>query len=105
MTTNKEPKSYATEMVSMLSLEPFSEIQKQKNSYHEIIDVRTPLEFAEDHIEGAINLPVLSNEERAQVGTLYATDKLQGRKVGAALIARNISNHILEHFKDKELDY
>lgn len=35
------------------------------------IDVRTPLEFAEDHIGGAVNIPVLSNDERALVGTIY----------------------------------
>ena len=71
----------------------------QEYAFDEIIDVRTPLEFAEDHVEGAINLPVLSNEERVKVGTLYASDKLQGRKVGAALITQNISQHILGHFK------
>jgi len=93
----------AKEIVSFLPIVNFTELKDLK--FDEIIDVRTPLEYAEDHVEGAINLPVLSNEERAQVGTLYSTDKLQGRKVGAALIAKNISNHILEHFKDKELDY
>ena len=39
--------------------------------FDEIVDVRTPLEFAEDHIPGAINAPVLSNEERVIVGTMY----------------------------------
>ena len=39
--------------------------------YDMIIDVRTPAEFAEDHIPGAVNLPVLSNEERVRVGTIY----------------------------------
>lgn len=36
-----------------------------------ICDVRTPDEFEEDHLVGAINTPVLSNEQRAEVGTLY----------------------------------
>ncbi len=35
------------------------------------IDTRTPLEFSEDHLPQAINLPLLSNEERAIVGTIY----------------------------------
>ena len=43
---------------------------EQLADFDEIIDVRTPLEFAEDHIPGAINAPVLSNEERVRVGTL-----------------------------------
>jgi tRNA 2-selenouridine synthase len=36
-----------------------------------LIDVRTPLEFDEDHIPGAVNVPLLSNGERAEVGTIY----------------------------------
>lgn len=38
---------------------------------HCLIDVRTPLEFEEDHIPGAYNVPLLSNEERAEVGTIH----------------------------------
>ena len=38
---------------------------------HLPVDVRTPLEFAEDHIPGAFNAPLLSNEERVEIGTLY----------------------------------
>lgn len=38
---------------------------------HCLIDVRTPLEFQEDHIPGAYNVPLLSNEERAEIGTIY----------------------------------
>ncbi|WP_269431243.1 rhodanese-like domain-containing protein, partial [Crocosphaera watsonii] len=40
-------------------------------SQNEIIDVRSENEFAEDHIPGAINLPVLNNQERKKVGTIY----------------------------------
>jgi tRNA 2-selenouridine synthase len=36
-----------------------------------VIDVRTPAEFEQGHIPGAINLPIFTNEERAQVGTKY----------------------------------
>src|SRR5690242_6705139 len=38
---------------------------------HLPVDVRTPLEFAEDLLPGAINVPLLSNDERAEIGTLY----------------------------------
>lgn len=38
---------------------------------HCIIDVRTPLEFAEDHLPGAVNTPILTNEERIEVGTIH----------------------------------
>lgn len=36
-----------------------------------LLDVRTPAEFEQGHIPGALNLPLFSNEERAEVGTLY----------------------------------
>ena len=73
--------------------------------FDEIIDVRTPLEFAEDRIIGSINLPVLSNEQRVTVGTLYAKDRMAARKLGAGLISGNISQHILNHFIDKPGNY
>jgi len=63
--------------------------------FDEIIDVRSPAEFAEDHVPGAISLPVLSNEERAHVGTLYKqVEPFVTRKVGAALVARNAALHL-----------
>jgi len=35
------------------------------------IDVRSPAEYDEDHIPGAVNLPIFDNEERREIGTLY----------------------------------
>ncbi len=67
-----------------------------------VIDVRSPAEFAEDHVPGAINLPVLDNEERARVGTLYKQDSpFRARKVGAALVFRNAAAHIETALADK----
>ncbi len=60
-----------------------------------IIDVRAPAEFAEDHLPGAINLPVLSDAERAQVGTIYVQDSpFKARKIGGALVAQNTARHL-----------
>ena len=74
----------------------------QLGDFDEIIDVRTPAEFADNHIPGAINCPVLSNEERVTVGTLYKqVSPFEARKVGAALISRNIAHHLETLFKDK----
>lgn len=73
----------------------------QLDQFDEIIDVRTPAEFAEDHIPGAINCPVLYNEERVTVGTLYTqVSPFEARKVGAALIAKNIALHLQTRFHD-----
>ena len=72
------------------------------SQFDEIIDVRTPAEFAEDYIPGAVNRPVLSDEERARVGTVYKqVSAFNGRKVGAALVSRNIARHIEEYFIER----
>jgi len=71
----------------------------------EIVDVRSPSEFAEDHLPGAVNLPVLSDAERAEVGTRYAQDAFAARKLGAALVANNIAGHLREHFAGLGRDY
>ncbi|MCA8896950.1 MAG: tRNA 2-selenouridine(34) synthase MnmH, partial [Amphiplicatus sp.] len=70
--------------------------------YDAIIDVRSPGEFEEDRIPGAINLPVLSNEERAEVGTIYVQEsRFKARRIGAAHVARNVARHIETALADK----
>jgi len=65
--------------------------------FDSIIDVRSPAEFALDHIPGAINCPVLNDEERVEVGTIYHQESpFAAKKIGARLIAKNIAHH-LEH--------
>ncbi len=78
---------------------PFSVGLDKLDEFDSIIDVRSPAEFAEDHIPGAINCPVLDDEERARVGTLYKqVSPFEARKLGAALVSRNIARHIETHF-------
>ena len=63
--------------------------------FDQIIDARSPAEYAEDHIPGAVNMPSLSNDERAVVGTIYVREsRFRARKVGAAMVARNIAAHL-----------
>ena len=70
--------------------------------YDMIIDVRSPAEFADDHIPGAMNMPVMSNDERAEIGTLYKQESaFIARKRGAAIAARNIASHIDSVLSDK----
>ncbi|MGD9787771.1 MAG: tRNA 2-selenouridine(34) synthase MnmH [Sulfuricellaceae bacterium] len=74
----------------------------QLDEFDEIIDARTPKEFAEDRISGARNFPVLYDEERVKVGTLYKqVSAFEAKKVGAALVARNIADHLERHFADR----
>ena len=71
-----------------------------------IIDARSPAEFAEDHLPGAINWPVLDDEQRRIVGTLYVqTSALQARKLGAAMAARNIADHLDRWITDKPREW
>ena len=74
---------------------------EQLQEYDVVIDVRTPSEFAEDHIPGALNFPVLSDVERVRVGTLHKQSSFEAKKIGAALIARNIANHLEQHWLEK----
>lgn len=68
-----------------------------------IIDVRAPSEFSEDHVPGAINLPVLSDDERATVGTIYTQDSpFTARKIGGALVAQNTATHLQGPLAEKQ---
>jgi tRNA 2-selenouridine synthase len=65
------------------------------SGFDALIDVRSPAEFAEDRLPGALNLPVLDDAERARVGTIYVQEsRFLARRIGAALVARNIARHL-----------
>lgn len=67
-----------------------------------MVDARTPAEFALDHIPGAINCPVLSDEERVIVGTMYEVEgAFEARRVGAAMVAANLALHLRASFADQ----
>ncbi|HEX5277241.1 MAG TPA: tRNA 2-selenouridine(34) synthase MnmH, partial [Fluviicoccus sp.] len=81
---------------------PFAATLAQRLEFDEVIDVRSPAEFAEDHLPGAINCPVLDDAERVRVGTIYKqVSPFEARKVGGALVARNIARHLEEKFHDR----
>jgi tRNA 2-selenouridine synthase len=71
-----------------------------------VIDVRSPSEFADDHLPGAVNWPVLDDAERAEVGTIYTqVSTFEARKRGAALVSRNIARAIEEHVAGQPRDW
>ena len=71
-----------------------------------ILDARSEAEFAEDRLPGARNWPSLTNEERHIVGTEYVQGSpFQARKIGAAMVARNIARHIEREVLALERDW
>jgi tRNA 2-selenouridine synthase len=62
--------------------------------YALVIDARSPREYAEDHIPGAVNLPVVDDEQYAEVGTRHKTDKHGAYLVGVEYSLRNIADRI-----------
>ena len=69
--------------------------QLRPGAYDDIIDVRSPGEFAEDHLPGAINLAVLDDAERHEIGTLYKQVSPFAAKVkGAAMVSANAARHL-----------
>lgn len=74
--------------------------------FDEVIDARSPAEYDEDHLPGAVSLPVLDNEERARVGTVYTREsRFLARRMGAALVARNVAAHLESYLSDKPADF
>ena len=75
-------------------------------NFSALIDARSPSEFAEDRLPGAINCPVLDDEERRVVGTTYVqVSAFEARKMGAAMVSRNIAAHLDQLFRDKPKDW
>lgn len=67
-----------------------------------LIDARSPSEFALDHLPGAINCPVLDDDERRIVGTLYKQQgTFEAKRVGGAMVAAQLARHLRESFADK----
>ncbi len=88
-------------MVNIISVN--CALQQQNTIF---LDTRSPLEFEEDHIPGAINVPILSNEERAVVGTIYKKiSQEQALQVGKELFEEKIPQFLqgMEQFKEKNI--
>ena len=74
--------------------------------YGAVLDARSPGEYADDHLPGAVNWPSLSDAERATVGTIYQHESpFAARRLGAVLVARNIASHLEREAQDKPRDW
>ena len=95
-----------THQIKYPALLTFDAILPRLDEFDAIIDVRSPSEFAEDHLPGAINCPVLDDEERVRIGTLYKqVNAFAAKKMGAALVAHNIARHIDTQFQQHPKDW
>ncbi|MBO9677778.1 MAG: tRNA 2-selenouridine(34) synthase MnmH [Acidovorax sp.] len=75
---------------------------QDRHAFDTLIDARSPAEFAIDHLPGAINCPVLDDEERRIVGTLYKQQgAFEARRVGGAMVAANLAHHLRTRFADR----
>jgi len=89
-----------------LAMLPAAEVMQRLASFDAIIDARSPAEFAEDHLPGAVNWPVLDNDERREVGTEYVqVSAFDAKKIGAAMVARRTGELLQAHVQDKPRDW
>lgn len=78
----------------------------QLETFSTIVDARSESEYAEDHLPGAVNWPSLTDAERELVGTEYKqVSPFVAQKRGAAMVARNIANHLEREVMDKTKDW
>ena len=84
-----------------LKLLPATEVVERLDQFETIIDARSEDEHALDCLPHALNWPTLNNAERIEVGSLYKHNAFEAKKLGAALAARNISQHIQQQVMDK----
>jgi tRNA 2-selenouridine synthase len=83
-----------------------ADAMRRLDEFDAVIDARSPAEFAEDHLPGAVNWPVLDDDERRVVGTEYAqVSAFDARKRGATMIARRIAEHLEANVRDKPKDW
>ena len=67
----------------------------------QVIDVRSPREFKSDHIPGALNLYVLSDQQHEIVGRTYKKSPFEAKKLGASYVLANIRKH-LDHTSNRK---
>lgn len=60
-----------------------------------VVDVRTPAEFEKGHLVGAVNIPLFTNEERADVGTLYVQQsREEAIRRGLELVGPRLAGYV-----------
>ena len=92
--------------VPLMQGAPISTTADWTQGFDDIIDCRSPAEFAHDHIPGAINCWSLDNEQREKVGTVYKEEgAFAGRRLGAGLVSINIGHHLATQLSNKPKEW
>jgi tRNA 2-selenouridine synthase len=82
---------------------PVSEVVARLREFNTVVDARSPAEYAEDHLPGALSAPVLDDDERALVGTCNAErGAFEAKRLGAAIVSRNIGALIERLFAEND---
>ena len=77
-------------------------IEQALSGFDDILDVRSPAEYAQDHLPGALNMPVLDDAERSRIGTLFVqVSPFEARRQGAAWVAANIAHHLAHSLSER----
>ena len=83
-----------------------SDALNRLSGFSDVIDARSEEEYADDHLPGAVNWPSLRDDERKLVGTQYKQiSQFEAKKLGAALVAKNIAEHIRHGVLDKPREW
>jgi tRNA 2-selenouridine synthase len=67
---------------------------REFSSYALVIDARSPHEYADDHIPGAVNLPVVDDNQYAEVGIRHKADEHAAYLIGVEYSLHNIAAQI-----------
>ena len=90
----------------MLATINAADLLTRLGEFDTLVDARSESEFALDRLPGSVNWPSLTDAQRIVVGTEYVqVSPFLAKKRGAALVARNIADHIERHVFDKPKDW
>jgi len=80
--------------MNLITYQESLELEPESTLY---LDVRTPAEFKEATIPGAVNIPIFNNQEREQVGTIYTQESpAKARMLGVELVAPKLPEMLKE---------
>lgn len=70
------------------------------NGNYILVDVRSPGEFKEASIKGAINIPLFDDEERKIIGTVYTRESIEkAKRIGLEVASKKLL-HIYDEIKE-----